>query len=53
VKGGLFSASYIQYQVTTMPFGWSVKRRFSDFFWLRNVLQKAHLGYVVRIFIEY
>jgi len=47
VKGGLFSASFIQYKVTTMPFGWSVKRRFSDFFWLRSVIQKQHLGYVI------
>jgi hypothetical protein len=47
VKGGLFSASFIQYKVTCLPFNWSVKRRFSDFFWLRSVLQKQHLGYVI------
>ena len=38
VSGNLFSKSYVSYQVTTMPFNWNVRRRFSDFEWLRQTL---------------
>jgi len=47
VKGGLFSASYIQYKIKTEPLGWCVKRRYSDFFWLRSTLLKFHPGVVI------
>eukprot|EP00331_Platyophrya_macrostoma_P012674 CAMPEP_0176409234 /NCGR_PEP_ID=MMETSP0127-20121128/2388_1 /TAXON_ID=938130 /ORGANISM="Platyophrya macrostoma, Strain WH" /LENGTH=561 /DNA_ID=CAMNT_0017788597 /DNA_START=47 /DNA_END=1732 /DNA_ORIENTATION=- len=42
IKGGLFTPSYIVYKVTTKPFMWIVKRRFSDFFWLRAHLTKMY-----------
>ena len=42
VKGGLLSSSYITYRVITKPYNWTVKRRFSDFFWLRNTLAKLY-----------
>lgn len=48
VKGGVFSSAYIQYTVKTAPFGWHVKRRFTDFFWLRDTLKKLHPGVFVR-----
>jgi len=44
VKGGIFSNGYVQYTIKTEPFGWAVKRRFNDFFWLRETLVKAHPG---------
>lgn len=47
VKGGIFTASFIQYKIKTLPFGWEVKRRYSDFNWLRTVLVKIHPGFVV------
>ena len=38
VEGGLFSKSYVSYLVTTQPLNWNVRRRFSDFEWLRQTL---------------
>ena len=38
VEGKLFSKSYVSYLVTTSPFNWNVRRRFSDFEWLRQTL---------------
>ena len=38
VEGKIFSKSYVSYLVTTMPFNWNVRRRFSDFEWLRQTL---------------
>ena len=38
VEGNFFSKSYVSYLVTTMPFNWNVRRRFSDFEWLRQTL---------------
>lgn len=41
---GLFSKKYTAYKVTTHPFNWEVDRRFSDFLWLRNTLQRDFPG---------
>ena len=38
VEGKMFSKSYVSYLITTMPFNWNVRRRFSDFEWLRQTL---------------
>ena len=38
VEGKIFSKSYVSYLITTMPFNWNVRRRFSDFEWLRQTL---------------
>lgn len=35
VSGGLFSSSFVVYNIETIPLGWTVKRRYSDFLWLR------------------
>ena len=35
VSGGMFAMDYINYKLETAPTGWTVKRRYSDFVWLR------------------
>ena len=39
-EGGVFGKNYVLYEVQTEPFGWTVERRYSDFDWLRKLLQK-------------
>ena len=39
-EGGVFGKNYVLYEVHTEPFGWNVERRYSDFDWLRKLLQK-------------
>ena len=46
-KSGLFSITHTNYLVKTLPYGWDVKRRYSDFFWLRSTLQRLHPGVMV------
>jgi sorting nexin-7/30/sorting nexin-8 len=36
--GGLFTTSYTTYLVVTEPLNYAVRRRFSDFEWLRELL---------------
>ena len=50
VEGGIFSKSYVSYLVTTMPFNWNVRRRFSDFEWLRQTLIN-HYNYCLIPFV--
>ena len=38
VEGKIFSKAYVSYLITTLPFNWNVRRRFSDFEWLRQYL---------------
>ena len=38
IEGGLFGKSYVTYLVETNPFGFRVRKRYSDFEWLRNIL---------------
>ena len=45
--GGFFSKSYITYLVTTSPCGFKVRRRYSDFEWLRSILLMIYPGFVV------
>ncbi len=35
---GLFSTGFGAFKVETIPLGWSVWRRYSDFVWLRSTL---------------
>ena len=44
IEGKLFSKSYIVYIVTTSPLNFKVKRRFSDFEWLRQTIANVY-GY--------
>ena len=45
MDGGIIYGKYIIYKVTTDPFGWNVKRRYSDFDWLRQLLIKFYPGF--------
>ena len=38
VEGGCFSRSYVTYSINTIPFNFNVRKRYSDFEWLRNIL---------------
>ena len=46
-NGGIFSKSFILYDVTTTPMNWTVQRRFSDFDALRQILVKYYPSYHV------
>jgi len=50
-KGGLFGMgrSHIVYVVRSEPCNWEVKRRFSDFTWLRQTLVKLYPGFLVKV----
>lgn len=47
VESGFLSSNYVYYEVETALFKWLVKRRYSDFEWLRLTLGKYHPGYVL------
>ena len=38
IEGGIFGKSYVTYLLETNPFGFRVRKRYSDFEWLRNIL---------------
>ena len=38
IEGGIFTKSYVTYLVETNPFGFRVRKRYSDFEWLKNIL---------------
>lgn len=40
IDGGRFHKDYVVYAIKTMPYEWSVERRFSDFLWLRETLDQ-------------
>ena len=47
IDGGIFSKSYINYLITTIPFNYQVRRRYSDFEWLRNALLILYPGNIL------
>ena len=47
VDGGIFGKSYITYLVETIPLGFRVRKRYSDFEWLRNMLTLQYVGSVI------
>ena len=47
VEGGFFSKSYVTYLVTTIPLNIKVRRRYSDFEWLRQILTNLYVGNVI------
>ena len=47
VSGGIFSKSFISYTVETKPFGFSTKKRYSDFLWLRKTLSLMYSNCVI------
>ena len=46
-EGGIFSKSYVTYLVTTKPFNFQVRRRFSEFEWLRNILMSQYINCII------
>jgi hypothetical protein len=47
IDGGFFSKSYITYLLKTEPFGLKVRRRYSDFEWLRSILCDHFPAYLI------
>ena len=47
VEGGFFSKSYVTYLITTIPLNLKVRRRYSDFDWLRQILTNFYAGNVI------
>ena len=47
VEGGFFSKSYVTYLITTSPLNLKVRRRYSDFDWLRQMLQNLYAWNVI------
>ncbi|KRX00881.1 Phox homologous domain [Pseudocohnilembus persalinus] len=47
VDGSFFSSSYYLYTIYTSPLKWTVKRKFSDFQWLHQMLQKQFPASVI------
>lgn len=47
MAGTLMSPGYVTFEVITEPLGWTVKRKYADFHWLRSVLQAHFPGYYV------
>jgi len=45
--GGFFSSDYITYLITTEPHNFKVRRRYSDFEWLRNILLEFFPGFMI------
>lgn len=52
VEGGLFSSAYVTYLVTTHPLNYVVRRRYSDFEWLRKILFTLYPGVPVRCWLK-
>ena len=46
-EGGIFSKSYVTYLVKTKPFNFEVRRRFSDFEWLHNILMAQYVNCII------
>ena len=47
VEGGLFSKSYVTYLMQTTPLGYKIRKRYSDFDWLRNILSIVYVNCVI------
>ena len=47
VEGNFFTKSYITYLVETNPFGFQVRRRFNDFFWLHDILKSLYINAII------
>ena len=47
VEGNFFTKSYITYLIETNPIGIQVRRRFSDFFWLHDILKSLYINIII------
>lgn len=46
-KGGIFSFSYSSYLIKTSPVSLEVRRRYTDFIWLYNILKKHFVNCII------
>lgn len=46
-EGGIFSSNYVTYKITTSPLNWEVRRKDTDFFFLRKILLRQFPHIVV------
>jgi hypothetical protein len=51
-KGGIFSFSYSTYLIKTSPLNLEVRRRYSDFIWLYNILKMHFVNCIVPPFFK-
>ena len=47
MEGGIFSKGYITYLVKTDPLKFEVRRRFTDFEWLREILMNQYINCII------
>jgi len=47
IDKGIFTKSFTSYLVETLPFKFQVRKRFSDFEWLQNILNTQFSNYVI------
>lgn len=47
VEGGFFSKSYMTYLVSTIPLNLAVRRRYSDFEWLKTTITAFYPGLII------
>ena len=47
VEGGFFSKSYMTYLVSTIPLNLNVRRRYSDFEWLKTTITAFYPGIII------
>ena len=47
VDGGFFSRSYVTYELNTLPFNTKVRRRYTDFEWLKIIMSNLYPNTVV------
>ena len=46
-EGGIFTKSYVTYCVNTLPWDYKVRKRYSDFEWLKNILSIIYTNQVI------
>ena len=44
IEGGLFTKSYVTYLMQTTPLDFKLRKRYSDFEWLRNILSLIYIN---------
>ena len=51
-KGGIFSFSYSTYLIVTCALNLQVRRKYTDFIWLYNILKKQFVNCIVPPFFK-
>ena len=46
-EGGLFTKSYVTYLMNTSPLDFKIRKRYSDFEWLRHILSSIYVNCVI------